>query len=134
MQTIDIKGNTQIGFNNLVKRVSRLNTTELTLFFQELNQTIKGQKSLTPISEETILLKQIKEIIPSSVIRRFKELQKKQHDNSISDKEQAEIIAITDFIEEKSAERVVLLGSLAALRQVPLLDLVQQLQLKNYHA
>ncbi len=134
MQTVEIKKGLQVGFDDLVQSVSRLNTAELTAFFEKLNHIIEGQKPLLPFGEEAILLKQIKAIIPMSVIRRFKELQVKQHDNTISEKEQEEILVITDFIEEKSAERVKLLAALAKIRQIPLPDLVKKLQLKNYHA
>lgn len=53
--------------------------------------------------------------------------------NTISEKEQEEIILITDFIEEKSAERVTLLAVLAKIRKISITDLVKQLDLKNYH-
>ena len=69
-----------------------------------------------------------------SVIRHFKELQTKQHNNTISKKEQEEMLLVTDFIEEKSAERVALLAALAKIRQVSITDLAKQLQLKNYRA
>lgn len=124
MQTVEIKKGLQVGFDDLVQSVSRLNTAELTAFFEKLNHAIGGQKS--PLGEEAILLKQIKAIIPMSVIRRFKELQVKQHDNTISEKEAEEILVITDFIEEKSAERIELLAALSKIRQIPLSDLVKE--------
>lgn len=134
MQTVEIKKGLQVGFDDLVQSVSRLNTAELTAFFEKLNHAIGGQKSLSPLGEEAILLKQIKAIIPMSVIRRFKELQVKQHDNTISEKEAEEILVITDFIEEKSAERIELLAALSKIRHIPLSDLVKELQLKKFHA
>jgi hypothetical protein len=134
MQTVEIKKGLQVQFDDLIQGISRLNTTELTSFFEQLNRTISGQKPLPPIGEETVLLKKIKSLIPASVIRRFKELQNKQNNNIISEKEQEEILLITDFIEEKSAERVALLAALAKIRQVPLTELVKQFPLKNYHA
>ena len=126
MQTVNIKKGLQIGFDDLVQGVSRLSTTELTTFFEKLNHAISGQQSYAVLHEEAVLLKQIKATIPASVVRRFKELQTKQHNNSITDKEQEEILVITDFIEEKSAERVALLAALAKIRQVPLTDLVKK--------
>jgi hypothetical protein len=134
MQTVEIKKGLQVRFDDLIQSISRLNTAELTSFFEQLNNVLGGQKQPSPFGEEAVLLKQIKAIIPASVIRRYKELQTKQHNNTISEKEQEEMILITDFIEEKSAERVVLLGALATIRQVPITDLVKQLQLKDYHA
>lgn len=123
-----------IKINDLVKNVSKLNTADLTTFFEQLNQVIVGQKSVLPLGEEAVLLKKIKEIIPTTIVVRFKELQKKQHNHTITQKEQAEILLITDFIEEKSAERVVLLAALAKIRQVPLPMLAKQMRLKSYHA
>jgi hypothetical protein len=134
MQTVEIKKGLQVRFDDLIQSISQLNTAELTSFFEQLNNVLGGQKQPSPFGEEAVLLKQIKAIIPASVIRRYKELQTKQHNNTISEKEQEEMILITDFIEEKSAERVVLLGALATIRQVPITDLVKQLQLKDYHA
>ena len=134
MQTVEIKKGLQVGIEDLVQGISRLNTDELTSFFEHLNRVIGGQKSPTPLGEEAILLKQIKAIIPASVIRRLKELQTKRYDNTLSEKEQEEMLLITDFIEEKSAERVVLLAALAKIRQVSLPDLMKQINLKNYHA
>ncbi len=134
MQTVEIKKGLQVRFDDLIQGISRLNSAELAAFFEQLNRTISGQKSMPPLGEEAVLLKQIKSLIPASIIRRFKELQNKQYKNTISDKEKEEILLITDFIEEKSAERVALLARLATLRQVPLTELVKQFPLKNYHA
>jgi hypothetical protein len=120
--------------NDLVQNVSRLNISELSTFFDQLNRTIIGQKLSFPLGEEAILLRKIKQMIPASVIRRFKTLQKKQYNCTITEKEQIEILLITDFIEEKSAERVTLLAALAEIRQVSLPILAKQMCLKNYHA
>ncbi len=134
MQTVEIKKGLQVRFDDLIQSISRLNTTELTSFFEQLNNVLGGQKQPSPFGEEAILLKQIKAIIPASVIRRFKELQTKQYNNTLSEKEQEEILLITDFIEEKSAERIALLAALAKIRQISLTELVKQFPLKNYHA
>jgi hypothetical protein len=123
-----------IKIHDLVQNVSKLNSADLTTFFEELNQAIIGQKSLLSSGEEVILLKQIKQIIPATIIRRFEILKKKQHNHTITQKEQAEILIITDFIEEKSAERVILLAKLANIRQISLPVLAKQLGLKSYHA
>ncbi len=134
LQTVEIKKGLQVGFDDLVQSISRLNTAELTTFFEHLNRVIGSPKSPSPLGAEAVLLKQIKAIIPASVVRRFKELQTKRNNDTLSEKEQEEMLLITDFIEEKSAERVVLLASLAGIRQVSLPELVKQINLKDYHA
>ena len=134
VQTIEITKGIKVGIDDLVQGISRLNSNELSTFFEHLNLVIAGQKSLSLFAEEAILLKKIKTIIPASVIRRFKELKTKQQNNVLSEKEKEEILLITDFIEDKSAERIELLASLAKIRQVSLPDLVKQINLKDYHA
>ena len=134
MQSIEIKKGFQVSFDDLVKGISRMNSVEMTTFFEQLNQVLGNQKPSSKLTEEAILLKKIKSLIPASLVRRFKELQIQQHNNTISEKEQEEILLITDFIEEKSAERIVLLAALAKIRQVSLPDLVKQIPLKEFHA
>jgi hypothetical protein len=72
-------------------------------------------------------------MIPRSIVRRFKELQQKQHVQPLSMPEETEILVLIDFIEQKSAERVYLLGVLAKLRQIHVSELVKQLNLKKNH-
>ena len=57
MQTVEIKKGLQVQFDDLIQGISRLNTTELTTFFEQLNRNISGQKPLPAIGEETVLLK-----------------------------------------------------------------------------
>jgi hypothetical protein len=135
MQTIYSRKKESVELDALVASVSALDELELIQFFEKLNQRIaQTEQPIARQKQEILLLKQIKAIIPRSVVRRFKELQRKQHQYRITPPEAAEILLITDFIEEKSAERIPLLAALAQLRQVTLPDLVKQLNLKNFHA
>jgi hypothetical protein len=135
MQTIQIKKGLKIELDDLVSSVSELDERALNEFFEKLNQRIAHPEAqIARHKQEIVLLKQIRSMIPSSVVRRFKILQKKQHQFTITAQETAEMLFITDFIEIKSAERVYLLGALAKLRQIPLPELVKQLDLKNFHA
>ena len=121
METVEIKNGFKISFDELIQSVTRLNALELNTFLNRLHQATAQQ---SPAPEEKMLLIQIKDIIPPSIIRRFKELQIKQHNDTITEKESSEIVLLTDFIEEKSAERVALLGRLAQIQGVPVTDLV----------
>jgi hypothetical protein len=60
--------------------MSRLHSTELTQFLEQLQQSILGKRALTPLEQEIVLLKQIKAMIPASVVRRLKALQKKRRE------------------------------------------------------
>lgn len=129
METIEIRNGFKVGFDELIQSVTRLNSTELNTFLSRLSQATAQKETF---EGEKLLLKQIKESIPASVVRRFKELQSKQHNNSISEKEVSEILLLTDFMEEKSAERVLLLGALAKLRGLSITELAKQLKLGNH--
>ena len=129
METVEIKNGFKISFDELIQSVTRLNALELNTFLNRLHQATAQQP---PAQEEKMLLTQIKDIIPASIVRRFKELQAKQHNNTITEKESSEIVLLTDFIEEKSAERVTLLGRLAQIQGVAITDLAKQLRFKNH--
>lgn len=129
MQTIEIRKNFKIGFDELIQGIERLNAIERKSFLNKINQ-------IEPpiVQREAELLLQIKEIIPASVVRRFKQLQNKMHNNTIKEKEQSEMLLLTDFIEEKSAERVGLLAALAQIRKITVLELIKDLKIKDFHA
>ena len=128
METVEIKNGFKVSFDELIQSVTRLNALELNTFLNRLHQATAQQ---SPTQEEKMLLTQIKDIIPASIVRRFKELQAKQHNNTITEKESSEIVLLIDFIEEKSAERVALLGRLAQIQGIPVTDLARQLRLQN---
>jgi hypothetical protein len=131
MQTIEVKKGLQIGLDELAQRLSQLDSIELTAFFAQLNEKIIGQPKFNNLSEETILLKKIKYVIPASVIRHYRALRTKARKQVISDKDRQELLLLSDFIEEKSAEKVNLLAALAKIKQVPLSELLQQFAIKH---
>jgi hypothetical protein len=133
MQTIQIKQGLEIGLDELVLSMSRLHSTELVQFMEQLQQTILGKRQLTPLEQEIVLLQKIKAMIPGSVVRRLKALQKKRRTQSLSSYQQQEILMLSDFIENQSAERIYLVRELAQLRQIPVLELVKQLDLKTFY-
>jgi hypothetical protein len=134
MQSIQLNSKVQVNLDELVLSISQLDQLALKQFFEKLNQQLlQVEPPIPPFKQEILLLKQIKEMIPRSVVRRFKELQKKQYEQPLSPPEQREIKVLIDFIENKSAERVYLLGALAELRQIPITELAKQLKLKHFH-
>jgi hypothetical protein len=133
MQTIEVKKGLKIELDDLIIGLSRLDLQDLTTFFEKLNQRISfSEPQIRQPKQEILLLKQIKSMIPRSIVRRFKELQQKQHVQTLSMPEQTEILVLIDFIEHKSAERVYLLGALAKLRQIHISELVKQLNFQKY--
>jgi|GEM_PF-1835280 len=120
-------------FEVLVEGVAKLNSLQLKILFDKVNNRIVEKKDLTPQQQEAYLLKQIKEKIPASLIQRYKKLYLKSQNGTINNNEHLEILQITNFIELRSAERIPLLEELAELKKMPLLDLIKQLNLKNFN-
>ncbi|MEN9611481.1 MAG: hypothetical protein RLZZ628_2295 [Bacteroidota bacterium] len=99
MQTIEVKKGLKIELDDLIIGLSRLDLQELTAFFEKLNQRMSfSEPQLTRPKQEILLLKQIKSMIPRSIVRRFKELQQKQYVQPLSMPEQTEILVLIDFI------------------------------------
>jgi hypothetical protein len=133
MQTIEIKKGLEIGFDELVLGLSRLDLRALTHLFEQLQENIIGTHSLQNYKEEIILLKQIKAMIPRATVLRLKVLQKKRQAQQITPKELSEMLLITDFLEMKAAERIYLVGALAKLRQTSITEVAKQLNLKSFY-
>lgn len=134
MQTIEIRKGVQIGFDDLLSSMSRLDTTDLKKVAEQINRVLSLRGHQQPEEREAQLLQQIREAIPASVVRRYRQLHKKQQNGSITAKEREEMLLLTDFMEEKSAERVMLLGALAEMRQITTSELAQQLRIRDFHA
>jgi hypothetical protein len=131
MQTIEIRKGFKVGFEELVQGLTQLNSTELNSFLTRVNQIATKQDKLPISKQEEELIKQIKSIIPPSILKHFKHLQSKMHDDTITEKERSEMILLTDFMEQKSAERVLLLTKLSQLKGVSVLELVDMLKIKK---
>ena len=134
MQTIEIRKGVQVGFDDLVSSMSRLDTADLKKVLEQINQVLTLRGHEQPGEREAQLLQQIREAVPASVVRRYRQLHKKQQNGSITAKEREEMLLLTDFMEEKSAERVMLLSALAKIRQTTIAELAQQLRLRDFHA
>ena len=81
-------------------------------------------------SEESEVLQKINEGFSEEFWKRYSELAAKRNQRQHTTEEQAELLAHTDAVEAKNAERVGYLVRLAALRNLSLPELVTQLGLK----
>lgn len=72
-------------------------------------------------------MRQIKQMIPKSLIRYHKQLQDKIEDETITPKEYSDLITLINFIENKNVERVYLMAELYKLRNQPFEEVVKEL-------
>ena len=133
MQAIDIGKGINIGLTDLVNGVSRLETPELKKVLEELNQVLTRRNRPKPEDIEAQLHQKIIETVPASVVRRYKQLRAKSEQKQVSEKEHEEMLLLTDFLEEKNAERVLLMADLAKIQQVTLPELAKKLRLRDLY-
>lgn len=124
---IEMENSIQLNFEDLLKGVQRLDNQSLSKFAYEVNQLLSKRKDNLPNKREAELLKKINSVIPATVKRRQKELYTALQDNTISTKEHEELILLNDKLEEKAAERILLLGVLANLKGISIQQLVANL-------
>ena len=124
--TIDKKGS-KSDVDVLVQGVSRLNASDFDSFFVKLNQTLTPHKKIADLKNEAMLLKQIKELVPASLMRQYKKLQAKVSNQTITDKEHADLLLMSEIISEKNVEKVNLMIALAKIRNVPVSEVAKQL-------
>jgi hypothetical protein len=102
-----------------------------------INRTLQEHLRGTEIAEtrhlsgeESRLLREINRGLPESTWHRYRELIEKRQADSLETPEQAELIAISDQIEELDARRAERLMELARLRNISLEALLEQLGIK----
>jgi DNA-binding phage protein len=103
----------------------------LASFASEINRLVSKRKHENTANQEAQLLKKIKTTIPTSIKRRQKQLFSRFEEDIITEPERDELILLNNAIEEKTAERIVLMGQLAKLRQVTIHQLYRELSVKS---
>ncbi len=79
---------------------------------------------------ESELILKINQSIPDSLQERFNELIAKRYLLTLTDAEQAELIQLTDRIEDLDVKRIEYLAQLAQLRQRSLIEVMQDLNIQ----
>lgn len=124
MQTIEIENGIQLGFEDLLKVIHKLDNQSLSKFAYEVNQLLSKRNKHLPDKREAVLLKKINTVIPASIKRRQKQLYAAFQEDTIKPKEYEELILLNDILEQKAAERILLMGELATLKGITIQQLV----------
>lgn len=126
MQAIKIENSPQLGFDELLNVIQRLDNQSLSRFAYEVNLMVSKRNALPLSQQERALVKQINTVIPAAIKRQQKQLYKLLQNNTITPKEREELVLLNDILEEKAAERVLLMGQLATLKGISLQQLAAQ--------
>lgn len=121
-----IEVSAQIAVPDLLAAMEKLPTNELDELLQEARALQIRRK------EEAELLSIIHWQLPSTQATRLKALSQKQEEERITEEERSELLQLTDMVEQADVERAEALWALAQQRQLPLRDLLRQLNLERY--
>jgi hypothetical protein len=108
-----------------------LDTQDLEAVIHDL-LTLRAQRSGPSLPrEEALLFDKINRGLAPDKLQRFEILQHKRETETMSDREQTELIALTEEVEKLDVQRVKYLSKLAQLRKVSLRELMAQIGLRN---
>jgi hypothetical protein len=125
----DIRVEAQVSADQLLKAVAQMSSQDLEVFTNEvLKLRAQRQVSSLSIAESELLLK-INQGISDGMQERFDELVAKRKNQILSEEELAELIQITEEIEQLDADRIQYLGELGRLRGRSLHEIMQDLEI-----
>jgi hypothetical protein len=122
----------QMGFEDLLDRIKQFDKSALLQFADIVNGLVYSKNQTG--TYESQLVRKIKTNIPATIKRRQKELCAKMQNNVLSLPEKNEFILLNALIEEKTAEKIRLMGELAQLRHISIEQLNHQLNPQTNYA
>ena len=120
MAEVEIKSNIKLGLTEILEGISKLEIDELELFLKEVSGILAQKKNKTTTKREATLLKKIKSDYPEKLKKQYQLLHSKMESGEITEKEQKELIELSDQFEAMDAKRLQYLLELSELRGQPL--------------
>jgi hypothetical protein len=131
IKNIALSKDGNIAFDDILRGVSSLETTEIMQFMHEIS-LIVAQRKATPLSlRESQLLRAINESIPDKLQMQYEALAIKLNEESITEKEHQQLLRIITKLEENKGKKLEYMIELAQLRKITLQELASQLQTKS---
>jgi len=131
MLKVQVTSQIEIDLDEVLKGVAQLEPNELEQVVNQLIALQARQRAASLSTTETDLLQQINQGVPPTVHTRYKELNAKLHEETITPAEHEELLQLVDQIEQAAAERLRRLITLAQLRQVSVDTLMDQLGIRQ---
>ena len=128
MATVQVEA--QLSSSELLKAVGQLSQSELEQFvFQVIALQAQRKAPRLPRVEAQLLLK-INQGVPPDIQPRYDELVTRRCAGTLTQSEHAELLRLTDRMEQMEAKRVEYLARLARLRKTSLTALMQDLNIR----
>lgn len=127
MSSIQIK--TKVTISDLINGVEQLSNQDLDAFIKNILSVRAKRNSQVSDKEETELLEKINETLANEELERYRILIQKRDEESLSEPEHQELIAVSDKIEWINAKRMESLSRLADLKGISLKEIMKQLEI-----
>jgi hypothetical protein len=120
----------QVSIEQLLKVVEQFSQPDLEEFVERV-LLLRAQRDASSVSSsESELLLKINQSIPTEIQNRFNELVAKRQQLTLTQEEQAELIRLTEQIEELDVERLKYLAELARLRNQSFTEVMADLNIQ----
>jgi len=125
MSYIEIQ--TQLPVDKLIKAVGQLSQADFEQFVQQV-LALRAQSQAPGVSDvEAELLQKINQGLPPAIQQRYHTLRANLENETLTPAEHAELLELTNRVENMQAQRVTYLAQLARLRQISISELMRQL-------
>jgi hypothetical protein len=123
-----------MSITELLQAADQLNEPDLDQLVDQVLMLRAKRKANILSKAETELLLHINQGVPADLHQQYQALREKRNKGTLSQKENEMLLALSDQIEILAAERAGSLVKLAELRQIPLMQLMNNLEIKapNY--
>lgn len=115
----------------LLESLHSLPDDQLQEFTEQVLRMNASRQSPSLSTSETELLKEINQPFPADRVTRYRELVGRREAGTLTTDEHRELCDLSDWLEERHAERLGHVAELARLRGVALSDMLDQLGLKH---
>ena len=129
IQMIQVSG----AFNEIISKAEKLSFAELTALSKKIIEIQTKRMTDDLPLEEVLLLEKIRKQLPPKVSERFTILKAKRATENLTEAEYQEYLDLIEVVEMDNAEKVKHVGTLALLRNRPMLELGKELGIFNYN-
>ena len=120
-----------VNTEGLLESVRNLPNDQLQEFAEQVLRLSASRRSPSLSTSETEALKEIHRPLPADIVARYRELAGKRDAGTLVADEHRELCALSDWLEQRNAERLGHVADLARSRGVTLSDMMGQLGLEN---
>jgi hypothetical protein len=117
--------------DELLKAVDDLSATDVEQVFDRVLFVRARHRAPVATPEETTLLQEINQGIPPELNDRYETLLEKRDEETITETEYTELLALSEQIENLGVKRIEALSELAAMRQVLLPQLMKDMGIQS---